>query len=261
MGIDRRSFDPNPAMVLGGIDPGVTPARDGLRLQHDRQRRRCGSAASSTRASAPTTRWATSHRSRSARSASPTARSRRRQGPQREGAARVPESVAGSDRRSFAQRRSAAPASWPRRQRCRWGKTGTTDNNGDAWFCGGTDALHRLRLGRPRAHQHADGDRVRRRPGRRRYLPGDDLEPGDQAESHLRGSTRTSKNDGDGDSGPTSDGPVAPPTTPSAAPAATAPAERRRRRRRGRGRGPPRPPPLRRRAARPGGSGTGGTGL
>ena len=31
-----------------------------------------------------------------------------------------------------------------------WGKTGTTENNGDAWFCGGDERSHRLRLGRLR---------------------------------------------------------------------------------------------------------------
>ncbi len=42
-----------------------------------------------------------------------------------------------------------------------WGKTGTTENNGDAWFCGGDRRSHRLRLGRLRRHDHADDDALR----------------------------------------------------------------------------------------------------
>ena len=56
-----------------------------------------------------------------------------------------------------------------------WGKTGTTDDNGDAWFCGGDGGDHRLRLGRARRLGDADGDRVRGRARGRRHLPGPDL--------------------------------------------------------------------------------------
>ncbi len=49
---------------------------------------------------------------------------------------------------------------------------------------------HRLRLGRLSRHGHPDGDRVRRRPGRRRHLPGADL----LADRHrLRGGPGTSQ--------------------------------------------------------------------
>ena len=44
-----------------------------------------------------------------------------------------------------------------------WGKTGTTDDNGDAWFCGATPKITAcVWVGYPR-HGHPDGDRVRRR--------------------------------------------------------------------------------------------------
>ncbi len=43
-----------------------------------------------------------------------------------------------------------------RRLRREWGKTGTTDDNGDAWFCGATEARDRLRLGRPRRRGDPD---------------------------------------------------------------------------------------------------------
>ena len=60
-----------------------------------------------------------------------------------------------------------------------WGKTGTTENNGDAWFCGATDDVTAcVWVG------YADSTtpmhyRLPRRPGRRRHLPGPDLGLGD----------------------------------------------------------------------------------
>ena len=55
------------------------------------------------------------------------------------------------------------------------GKTGTTENYGDAWFVGFNDQLHRRGLGRLPGQAQADADRVPRRPGRGRHLPGADL--------------------------------------------------------------------------------------
>ena len=56
------------------------------------------------------------------------------------------------------------------------GKTGTTDNYGDAWFVGYTPELVvAVWVGYPDALQ-ADADRVQRRAGRRRNAPRDDLE-------------------------------------------------------------------------------------
>ena len=68
----------------------------------------------------------------------------------------------------------------PRRdRRPEFGKTGTTDNNGDAWFVGSNYEGDRLRLGRLPGLHRADGDRLRRRARRRRDLPRVSS-PGDQ---------------------------------------------------------------------------------
>ena len=56
-----------------------------------------------------------------------------------------------------------------------WGKTGTTDDNGDAWFCGATPRITACIWVGYADSMQADGDRVQRRPGRRRDLPGADL--------------------------------------------------------------------------------------
>ena len=71
-----------------------------------------------------------------------------------------------------------------------WGKTGTTENNGDAWFCGGVDRSHRLRLGRLRRHDDADDDALRRRAGDGRHLPGADLGQRDLGLGADQGRTR-----------------------------------------------------------------------
>ena len=55
------------------------------------------------------------------------------------------------------------------------GKTGTTENYGDAWFVGYTEADDRRGVGRLPGQVQADGDRVPRRAGRRRHVPGGDL--------------------------------------------------------------------------------------
>ena len=55
------------------------------------------------------------------------------------------------------------------------GKTGTTENYGDAWFVGFTDKMTiAVWVGYPEQHQ-VDGPRLRRRAGRGRHLPGRDL--------------------------------------------------------------------------------------
>ena len=56
------------------------------------------------------------------------------------------------------------------------GKTGTTENYGDAWFVGYTPQLAvAVWVGYPEGTA-PDADRVSRRRGRRRHLPGSDLE-------------------------------------------------------------------------------------
>ena len=56
------------------------------------------------------------------------------------------------------------------------GKTGTTDDHADAWFCGYLPESRGDRLGRLSAGRDPDGERPRDR-GRRRQLPGRDLAP------------------------------------------------------------------------------------
>ncbi len=56
-----------------------------------------------------------------------------------------------------------------------FGKTGTTENYGDAWFVGWQRGPDGGRLGRLSGPAAADADRVPRRAGRRRHLPGRDL--------------------------------------------------------------------------------------
>ena len=104
-----------------------------------------------------------------------------------------------------------------------WGKTGTTDDNGDAWFCGATPGDHRLRVGWVPRHGDPDGDRVRRRPGRRRDLPGPDLLPSRRAYDSVRPRTTTTSEEAEATADPAVDG-----TTPSTPPSATTPADRRR---------------------------------
>ena len=56
-----------------------------------------------------------------------------------------------------------------------WGKTGTTENYGDAWFVGSSGSHDRRRLGRLPRPPQADGDRVARLAGVGRHVPGVDL--------------------------------------------------------------------------------------
>ena len=140
MGIAGSSFDTNPAMILGGIDPGVTPlemayafstiARDGMRVG--------GELDSSVGPN------------NSLGDLSPTGITEvalpdgevldgGKDYNQKEMRA-IPESVASSVRSIL--RSNVVGGTGELAQTGSddaWGKTGTTDNNGDAWFCGGTE--------------------------------------------------------------------------------------------------------------------------
>ena len=127
----------NPAMVLGAYRPGVTPlemayafstiAHDGERvggnLDSEPRPQRQPDAAQPRRAS--------------------TRSSTRRQGDRprtsHEGDARDPRSVASPMKRSCARSSSGTGELAQTGGYNAWGKTGTTENNGDAWFCGGTE--------------------------------------------------------------------------------------------------------------------------
>ena len=139
MGIDGASFDTNPAMILGGIDPGVTPlemayaystiARDGLRVGGELD----SSAGPND----------------SLQDLSPTGISEitlpdgelldgGKDYKQKEMRA-IPESVASTTRTILRQNVLGGTGELAQTgDDDAWGKTGTTDNNGDAWFCGGT---------------------------------------------------------------------------------------------------------------------------
>ena len=56
------------------------------------------------------------------------------------------------------------------------GKTGTTENYGDAWFVGFTPRPRDRGLGRLSEQARADADRVPRQARRGRHVPGADLE-------------------------------------------------------------------------------------
>ena len=56
-----------------------------------------------------------------------------------------------------------------------WGKTGTTENNGDAWFCGATEEVTACVWVGYADIDHVDGNALQRRAGDGRHLPGPDL--------------------------------------------------------------------------------------
>ena len=72
------------------------------------------------------------------------------------------------------------------------GKTGTTDDHADAWFCGYLPNLAGDRLGRLPAGRDPDAERARHR-GRRRQLPGRDLAPVHGAGDAVLARRRTSR--------------------------------------------------------------------
>ncbi len=149
-----------------------------------------------------------------------------------------------------------------------WGKTGTTENNGDAWFCGATESATTCVWVGHADSMTTDGDRVRRLAGRRRNDPGVDLVRRDDRLGADPGRARSAKKNGGTSGRPTSrpppraprlldllrPGTLAPAAAAAAAvavAAAAAPATRRRRH-------PHRRPPPRRPAAAAVATGAGG---
>ena len=147
----KTKFSTNPSMVLGAIDPGVTPlemayayatiANGGERVggnldatpgPNDHLRR---AGAGGDRQGRATRRATRSPRT----STKEIARPLLRRGQTR-------------SRTSFTRTSSRGTGKLAQfGDDAEWGKTGTTENNGDAWFCGGTQPLHHLRLGGSRA--------------------------------------------------------------------------------------------------------------
>ncbi|CAN5591903.1 hypothetical protein BH20ACT15_BH20ACT15_05660 [soil metagenome] len=139
MGISPDSFDTNPAMILGGIDPGVTPlemayafstiSRGGLRI---------GGELDSTPgpnnkledlgpvAIREVTKPDGSILDGGKNQELKTLRA-------------IPENVADTTKDILRQNVLSGTGEQAQTGDYAWGKTGTTDNNGDAWFCGGSE--------------------------------------------------------------------------------------------------------------------------
>ncbi len=123
-----------------------------------------------------------------------------------------------------------------------WGKTGTTDDNGDAWFCGGTPEITACvwvghpqsntpmetefgghpgrRRDLPRADLGFCRQRLRERPGRARQAGADDVDvsSGSSVSSGTSSSSSGSSGDGGGDGGGGNTGNAAPAPAPAPAP-------------------------------------------
>ena len=159
----------NPAMVLGGLDAGRHPARLDLRLLDDRQQRRAGQRhpGAAARRQPGRLHEVDQRRRRDDQG--------RRQGLQARAGLR-PGNASTPRRASSKPSSPAAPAptprSAPKASGARPGRPRTTATPGSA---AATRGSHRLRLGRLRRLGDADGDRLQRRPGGRRHLPGADL--------------------------------------------------------------------------------------
>ena len=140
MGIDGKSFDTNPAMILGGIDPGVTPlemayafstiARDGKRVGGELDS--SPGPNNDLRDLAPTGITEVMLPDGETLDGGKDYNQKEMQA--------VPSAVASSVRSIL--RSNVVGGTGVNAQTGSddaWGKTGTTDNNGDAWFCGGTE--------------------------------------------------------------------------------------------------------------------------
>ena len=139
MGIDAGSFDTNQAMILGGIDPGVTPlemayaystiARDGLRIggeldsisgpNEDLEDLGPVAIREVVKPDGSTLDGGKDEDLKTIRA--------------------IPENVAQTTKDILRQNVLSGTGEQAQTGGFAWGKTGTTDNNGDAWFCGGSD--------------------------------------------------------------------------------------------------------------------------
>ncbi len=134
MGI-QTDFSDNPAMILGGLDPGVSPLEMTYAyttISHD------GQKISGSLDTIPG--------NKTADEAGPVAISRvveddgtvLDENKPKEWRV-VPESVASTTRDILRQNVLSGTGTRAQTGGFAWGKTGTTENNGDAWFCGGSD--------------------------------------------------------------------------------------------------------------------------
>ena len=139
MGIDPASFDTNPAMILGGIDPGVTPlemayaystiARGGIRIG--------GELDSSPGPNNDLEDLAPVAIREVVKPDGSTLDGGKEEGLKEIRA--IPQNVADTTKDILRQNVLAGTGENAQTGGFAWGKTGTTDNNGDAWFCGGSD--------------------------------------------------------------------------------------------------------------------------
>jgi penicillin-binding protein 1A len=139
MGIDPESFDTNPAMILGGIDPGVTPlemayaystiARGGVRIG--------GELDSSPGPNNTLEDLAPVAIREVVKPDGSTLDGGKEEGLKEIRA--IPQNVADTTKDILRQNVLSGTGENAQTGGFAWGKTGTTDNNGDAWFCGGSD--------------------------------------------------------------------------------------------------------------------------
>ena len=137
MGIGTK-FSTNPSMVLGAIDPGVTPlemAYAYTTISHGGER-----VGGNLDATAGPEQHALGARRRS-RSTRSRTRTERRSRTTRPRASRVLSPSVASTIKSILHRNVLEGTGKLAQfgDSAEWGKTGTTENNGDAWFCGGDE--------------------------------------------------------------------------------------------------------------------------
>ena len=153
--VDRRleySIDDG---AFAALQPGADPRRprdrrhpagDGPRLQHARRRRQAALRHDGRRAPAGPVGDPQGHRRRgrpdrpsgdAGRPTRPAPAARTRSSPSRWSTRRSPR----PPRTCSRPWSPPAPASTPQTGEPTWGKTGTTDDNGDAWFCGATEEI------------------------------------------------------------------------------------------------------------------------
>ena len=173
----------NPALILGGLETGVTP----LEMAHA-YNTLAGRRKPDLRA-----RWPPTRADRSGSSTSPTAATARRTAtrsgdpvPDQTGASGVNKvvakqvvdpAVAATAKAMLSTVVSVGTGHLAQTGDPTWGKTGTTDNNGDAWFCGATPRITAcIWVGYPDSVTPMETE-YGGAPGRRRDVPGADLLP------------------------------------------------------------------------------------
>ena len=171
--IDGKPFEPyNPALILGGLDRGRDATGDGPRLRDGGRGRQPDLGHDGRRAG------------RAQRDHQGDQRGRRSDVEDKTGASGVNEvtkkqeldpEVAATARDVLTTVVTSGTGKRAQTSEPTWGKTGTTDDNGDAWFVGATpDITVAIWVGHADSRD-ADGNRVRRRPRRRRHDPRPDL--------------------------------------------------------------------------------------